>query len=380
MSAFLKKVCMFLAIGHFAIAGYAAQNPCTPNWQWGWVMEPTLSITAPADVPDQCVGEITVGPAIVTATPGIKAEFDMNHCPESPLWRNETSVPISPVNSWEFYTAPPPGTTPTTGIGTTAVFTMPTGASVVLQFKSEASVESPPWSHNAGNLTNPFNVVGVELVSVDATDPLNAAANYLLSPSGLSATATFTAPGVKTSKTVSGSFSFIFDQDKVFDWHQLKVEVDLNGLVCIDSADVSVVTVINNDWEIVAPYFPGIGTRLYPHSLAERYRKVIYPTTYWGKTWKLEESTCGIDTFDHPIVAWGEQHKYSFETSFSSVTQPSPPGGIGDGTYRDRISNIWKEPGPYTGIARVQSLTWDTGHGLVLAWPINNRETDVPID
>lgn len=134
-----------------------ADNPCVKQWQWQWKVPPTLEITGPDNVPDQCVGQITVGPATVTATAGVKWQVDVNNCPEPPHTRNETSVPITPVNTWELYLAPA-GTTPMNGSGTTATFTTIHAGSVVVQFKSDASVSSPPWEAHVAHWPNPFGV------------------------------------------------------------------------------------------------------------------------------------------------------------------------------------------------------------------------------
>lgn len=134
-----------------------ADNPCVKQWQWQWKVPPTLEITGPDNVPDQCVGQITVGPATVTATAGVKWQVDVNNCPEPPHTRNETSVPITPVNTWELYLAPA-GTTPMNGSGTTATFTTIHADPVVVQFKSDASVSSPPWEAHVAHWPNPFGV------------------------------------------------------------------------------------------------------------------------------------------------------------------------------------------------------------------------------
>jgi hypothetical protein len=143
----------------------AAPNPCVQQWQWQWKTPPSLEIAAPAAVPDQCVGPTAIGPATVTATAGVKWEVDINSCPEPPHTRNETTVPITPVNTWELYSCPA-GTTPLSGNGTTAQFTTIHAGSVVVQFKSQASVANPPWSALVASRTSPFGV-GPEIAEPD---------------------------------------------------------------------------------------------------------------------------------------------------------------------------------------------------------------------
>ena len=139
----------------------AAQNPCVPNWQWTWKVPPSLEITAPKNETDRCVGPTTVGPATVTATAGVKWQVDMNNCPLSPPGTNETAVPITPTNTWSLYLHPQ-GTTPTSGSGTTAVFTNIHGGSVVVQFETRATVASPPWDSGLlADRCNPFRVFEV---------------------------------------------------------------------------------------------------------------------------------------------------------------------------------------------------------------------------
>jgi hypothetical protein len=96
----------------------------------------------------------------VTAIPGRKWEVDINNCPEPPSTRNETDVPISPVNTWWLY-LDPPGTSPTSGSGTTANFTTVHGGSVVVEFESHASVASPPYDQLVSHRTFPFRVFEV---------------------------------------------------------------------------------------------------------------------------------------------------------------------------------------------------------------------------
>ncbi len=76
------------------------------------------------------------------------------------------------------------------------------------------------------------NVVGVEIINVDATDPNNALVNYQLLP--LTATvssATFTAPGATQTKTnLTGNFSFSFDQNNLLAGDNiLQLSVQING-------------------------------------------------------------------------------------------------------------------------------------------------------
>lgn len=140
-------------------------NYCTPDWEWEWLYEPWLTITGPGSPPDCCVGEIWVGPAIVSTAQGMKWEVDMNGCPQSPAGRNATPVQINPQNSWCIYTGPV-GTTPVSGSGTTAHFTTIHGGTVVVEFATQASVASPPWEQTAGVRTQPFRVFEVSDLTV----------------------------------------------------------------------------------------------------------------------------------------------------------------------------------------------------------------------
>ncbi len=168
----LRNVCAIVgwayAVG-MVLSVSAAQNPCVKNWQWQWKIPPSLEITAPSPIPDQCLGAISIGPATVTATAGVKWEVDINNCPEPPATRNETTVPITPQNTWDLYSCPA-GTTPLSGNGTTAQFTTIHAGSVVVQFKSQASVASPPWSALVAARTSPFGT-GPEITEPDQ-DPV----------------------------------------------------------------------------------------------------------------------------------------------------------------------------------------------------------------
>ncbi len=162
MRAIILRACTAITWVYLgAMTVLAADNPCVKNWQWQWKTTPTLGITGPGTLPDTCVGPHSIGPATVTATAGVKWEVDVNNCPEPPFTRNETSVPITPVNTWSLYLSPP-GTTPASGSGTTAMFTTIQGGSVVVQFETRATVSIPAW--DSGVLawrTIPFRVVEV---------------------------------------------------------------------------------------------------------------------------------------------------------------------------------------------------------------------------
>ncbi len=172
MRAIIHCACTAIIWAYFgAMTVLAADNPCVKNWQWQSKTPPILGITGPSSVPDTCVGQHTIGPATVTATAGVKWEVDVNNCPEPPFTRNETSVPITPVNTWSLYLSPP-GTTPASGSGTTATFTTIHGGSVVVQFETRATVASPAWdSGTVAYRTSPFRVFEVTSVTPDPSPP-----------------------------------------------------------------------------------------------------------------------------------------------------------------------------------------------------------------
>jgi hypothetical protein len=143
----------------------ADQNPCVADWKWVVSADPELTITAPKDVPNSCVGQITVS-STVTAIAGQKQYVDLNNCPESPQ-HNPEPMPISPVNTWQLYLYPP-GTTPTSGSGTSATFTTVQGGTVVVQFETRATVSNPAWDSGLiADQTNPFRVFEVASISTD---------------------------------------------------------------------------------------------------------------------------------------------------------------------------------------------------------------------
>ena len=155
--------CRLIALAYAGLmTASAAENPCVPNWVWDWGEHPSLGFeSCPTGIPDTCVGHHVVGPAMPTATSGMKCRNDVNNCPGSPSCINQTSVPITPVHTWSFYECPP-GATPMTGTGTTAIFDTIHGGSVRVHFKTEATVWSPSyWYDYAGCFSSAFRVFEV---------------------------------------------------------------------------------------------------------------------------------------------------------------------------------------------------------------------------
>jgi hypothetical protein len=138
-------------------------------------------------VPDACVGQITVTGYVPTATAGTKRLVDMNGCPNSPQY-DPVPMPITPVNTWSLYQYPP-GTTPTSGSGTTATFTTVQGGTVVVQFETRATVSDPAWdSGPIAARTNPFHVINAAVKEVDFTSDYAAFYNYTVNYAGANTT------------------------------------------------------------------------------------------------------------------------------------------------------------------------------------------------
>jgi len=165
------RLCSVVAYGYIVLMGLhtthaAPQNlpDCTPNWVWGWIQQPTLTILAPPNAEDECVGPVTVGAATPVPTPGQKGQYDANACPESPIgWINVTTVNFDPVNTWEIYVGFE-GVSPISGGGTTANFTKTQGGDVAVQFKTDATIYEPPLAPlelSAGVVASPLRVFEV---------------------------------------------------------------------------------------------------------------------------------------------------------------------------------------------------------------------------
>jgi hypothetical protein len=133
-------------VAYFCLNVHGAdQNPCTQSWQWYKEIDPVLTIgTAPQNVPDTCVGQISVTCPAPTTQSGQKVEMDVNDCPGMEHYRSRGPMEITPVNTWYLPTYPP-GTTPTSGTGLTATFTTFHGGTVQVQFRTQATYSSPAW-------------------------------------------------------------------------------------------------------------------------------------------------------------------------------------------------------------------------------------------
>jgi hypothetical protein len=233
-------------------------------------------------------------------------------------------------------------------------------------------------------------VVALTLVNIDASDPNAANANYSLNP-GLSGKAYFVKAlngnpyGDWQEKNVSANFSFTFNQDDLYDGTQLvcmfyATSVDSSSS-CIGSVeDVAIDYAFAHDSEIVTAEFLGAGLKLYEHSLTESYRKVTYSVPYSGKTWKVIDSTAGLKVNQDPISAWAESHRFSFQQQWTGYTSEFQDPMYQYWRFKTMQHDFWVDQGPYQGLTSVNSLTWDTGQGLVPAWPIVNRETDVNME
>jgi hypothetical protein len=154
-----------VSLAYYGAVTIHADNPCVQQWGWTGLTDPVLTLSAPQNMPATCVGQITVNGYAPTATAGTKRWVDMNGCPNSPQY-DPVSMPITPVNTWSLYLYPP-GTTPTSGSGTTATFTTVQGGTVVVQFETRATVSDPAWdSGPVAAQTNPFKVFEVASLTI----------------------------------------------------------------------------------------------------------------------------------------------------------------------------------------------------------------------
>ena len=163
MRAFHLSACRIIGLAYAGLmTASAAENPCVPRWVPQWVQEPVLGdVTCPGQgqIPDQCVGTVVVSATVAPSSDGVMHMVDANDCPDSEPG-DPASVPISPVNGWSIYTAPP-GTTPTGGSGATANLTVLHGGNVVVQFTNYAKVISPAWEAQKSCKNYPFRVFEV---------------------------------------------------------------------------------------------------------------------------------------------------------------------------------------------------------------------------
>jgi hypothetical protein len=288
-----------------------AENPCEKVWQWQWKVAPTLTIEAPQDVPDGCVGQITVGPAVVTATAGVKWEVDVSDCQHPP--RNETTVPITPVNTWEIYSAPP-GTTPTSGSGTTAIFDVVNGGSVVVQFKSEASVANPPWEDAVGDLNYPFKVFAVQALEPSEGEliPDSSPPTYIVCPGSGDVVVTATPNPTATEAELPDCWTFTGGEAIAAGKLQRKVSKETPGettftctagastkTIVIKIADCVCQTPLSNaEWAAVSDPENGFPNLIRCHTCKEDNATTTYNCLAWciddtSRWWWLEADTDG---------------------------------------------------------------------------------------
>jgi len=153
----------------------AAQNPpdcqhiMRPYWTAPPILDPEMD--APQNVPDTCVGPMTVGPAHEVCTTGVYYYFDDGNC--DPLYPADGPHYRYPdfVYWWSLYEQGPDAI-PDHGTGTTAVFTNNHGGIENVQFSCLGTVPGPPtlaWGpYSVGRQSNLYRVF--EVVSLLPND------------------------------------------------------------------------------------------------------------------------------------------------------------------------------------------------------------------
>ncbi|MBA7679096.1 hypothetical protein ES703_87379 [subsurface metagenome] len=222
----------------------------------------------------------------------------------------------------------------------------------------------------------------VEVVSVDASDPLNTNIHYLTNPlDALISSVSFSAPGTTGSKTdVSGSFHFSYNQADA-GWSSNIIRLEYGSLKFADCT-ITKTQKSPDAFELINAYFlvDGVGYRTYSHELCETYNPHVYSVTCSGKTIYTQNSTTLVDfaqDYDN-ISTWTESHKYSWsggETEFVSMWAPEnvilPP------TTRARFCDTkrWCIRTDLVGVSKCTGLLWDYGYGSTPA-TIFNPEVD----
>lgn len=225
-----------------------------------------------------------------------------------------------------------------------------------------------------------IDVVKVEIVSVDASDPFNTKINYCTNP--LSATipsVTFTAPGKTDSKTnVSGNFYFTYDQCDV-GWGSNTIRLAYLG-THVDCS-VTKTTKMPEAMEVLCAYFAvrGVGLRVYNHTLREIYYPHVYSVAYSGKTIRTCHSIALMDfkADYYNICGWSENHRYLWNGGGTSWVAMTPVGGwLPPNTHARKCNTVmWCIPNSLEGIAKCVGLFWDYGGGATPAI-ITNAEVD----
>ncbi|MDD5326714.1 MAG: choice-of-anchor Q domain-containing protein [Phycisphaerae bacterium] len=241
---------------------------------------------------------------------------------------------------------------------------------------------TPTEFFDAAGKTAYVNLIKVEIVSVDASDPFNTKVNYRVLPQGtVISSATFIAPGkTETKYNLSGEFYFTYNQnDAGWGLNTIRLEYGDSGIVDCDVTKTS--RMPSDAMEVLGAYFmvEGVGQRVYNHSLRETYNSYTYSTTYSGKTINTEHSTALIDfgqDYDS-ITEWTERHKYSWsggESDWVEMTVAEglfPPNTAG----RECSTAMWCIPVDLGGIAECIGLLLDYGGGTTPGI-ITNAEVD----
>jgi len=228
------------------------------------------------------------------------------------------------------------------------------------------------------------NLIKVEVVSVDASDPFNTNVNYRSSPQDtIISSATFTAPGkTETKYNLSGDFYFTYDQDDVPGGGSSTIRLEYGDSGIID-CQVTPHSRTPHEEETLSAYFPaeGVGLRLYNHELTEVYEELTYSVAYSGKTKKIGSSIALMDFgVDYSSIAiWGEQHKYSWDGGGTNWVDMSWASGWIPPNHMAKECTLSPEQWPVTtnleGIAKCTGLGYDYGGGIAMAI-ITNAEVD----
>ena len=240
----------------------------------------------------------------------------------------------------------------------------------------------------------------VDVVSVDASDPQNTKVNYRISPPNATidiATFVVGQSSPQTQSNLSGDFFLTFNQNSLTEpIGTPKTETIISLVVTVGGNSFDPIEIIatreNNGAgtasELVNPFFPieGVGaSRFYLHeSISEFYQEISYTVPYSGKTIWTTYSSSSLDPGPDPIVTWGEEHQYTSpdgNTLWIGMTPPEGPILLPTPTtqYREVNDEHWFTPISLTGLCKVSSLIWDTGSGVVVAFPIINASVDTTL-
>jgi len=230
----------------------------------------------------------------------------------------------------------------------------------------------------------------VEAVNVNATAPHSTKINYHVEPSNaIIESATFTAPGKTETKTnLSGDFYFTYDQaDLATGSNTIRLEYSTKTLDVTATRENKLTP---QETEIVTAFFAieGVGSRIYTHKLNEIYHKVSYSISYSGYTiWIGKGHAALFVGEDYYTIStgigisgagWAESHKYTWANGGTNYQGMTHSEGMGNPQtlYKQCSDNLWPLSGGIVGIARVNSLIYQSGGGFYPAIPILNREID----